>query len=149
MSSLPTCRFSRVENFRSLFCIGFLINLLDLFSECKNYQILSSANRKVTHGSSPLLCDRFLGPGWFRFQGDAGTKMPPGCIPIQKCGTYITGWLNGNHHKEYEGAVTRQVCFHFNSCCEFSHDIQVRNYRGYYVYYLRGTICNARYCGTD
>ena len=60
VSSLPNCRFSRVENFRSLFCIGFLINLLDLFSECKNYQILSSANRKVTHGSSPLLCDQFF-----------------------------------------------------------------------------------------
>ena len=149
VSSLPTCRFYRVENFRSLVCIEFLINLLDLFSECKNYQILSSADRKMTHGGFPRLCDNNIGPGWFRLQGDAGVKMPTSCIPLHRCGTDIPGWLNGNHPEEHEGNVTRQVCFHYNSCCEFYHNIQVRNCGGYYVYYLRGTICYARYCGTD
>ena len=119
------------------------------FKECKNYQILSSADRKVTHGSSPRLCDNNLGPGWFRFLGAAGMKMPTWCIPAGRCGTHIPGWLNGTHPEEYEGNVTRQACFHCEtSCCRYFHDIQVRNCSGYYVYYLRKTICHARYCGT-
>ena len=144
-SSLP-CRFYRVRPF---FYIGLLISLLDLSSECKNYQILSSADRKVTHGSLPGLCDNNIGPGWFRFQGDAGIKMPTSCIPFKRCGTDIPGWLNGAHPEEHEGNVTRQVCFRYSTCCQFSHKIQVRRCTGYYVYYLRGTLCNARYCGTD
>ena len=147
-SSLP-CRFYRVENFRSSFYIGLLISLLDLSSECKNYQILSSADRKVTHGTSHRLCDNNIGLGWFRFQGGAGVKMPTWCIAPGRCGTDIQRWLNGNHPEEHEGNVTRQVCFRYESCCTFHHNIQVRNCSGYYVYYLRGTLCNARYCGTD
>ena len=120
------------------------------FSECKNYQILSSADRKVTYHTRTKLCDNTLGPGWFRFQGDAGTKMPTSCTPQNRCGSYGTGWLTGVHPWENEGTVTRKACFNYpNSCCRFSNNIKVRNCSGYYVYYLTGTICNVRYCGTD
>ncbi|XP_044181282.1 uromodulin-like isoform X1 [Acropora millepora] len=121
--------------------------------ECQNYQVLSNADRKVTNDDTPLLCDNTLGPAWFRFQGDAGTKMPTSCIPSSKCGTHATGWLNGTHPETHEGKVTRQVCFSFSSCCYWSVNIQVKNCSGYYLYYISGTpsrnTCHLRFCGTD
>ncbi|XP_015757477.1 PREDICTED: uromodulin-like [Acropora digitifera] len=120
-----------------------------ILDECKNYEILSSADRKVTHGSSPLLCDDSLADGWYRFLGAAGVKMPTSCISLHRCGTHIPGLLNGIHPEEYEGNMTRQACFHFLTCCQFFYNIKVRNCIGYFVYYLRKTICHARYCGTD
>ena len=119
-----------------------------LFLECKNYEILSSADRKMTHGSSPLLCDDSLAAGWYRFLRAAGVKMPTSSISVHRCGTCFPGWLNGIHPEEYEGNVTRQACFNFQTCCQFFYNIQVRNCSGNYVYYLRKTICHARYCGT-
>ena len=129
-------------------------NYFFCFSECQNYQVLSNADRKVTNDDTPLLCDNTLGPAWFRFQGDAGTKMPTSCIPSNKCGTHATGWLNGTHPETHEGNVTRRVCFHWHSnCCEWSVNIQVQNCSGYYLYYFSGTYpghqCHLRFCGTD
>ena len=136
---------------------GLGISILNLiifcFSECQNYQVLSNADRKVTNGATPALCDNSLGPAWFRFQGDAGTKMPTSCIPPHRCGTHAPGWLNGAHPDEYEGKVTRQVCFSHSSCCQWSVNIQVQNCSGYYLYYISGTYsghsCALRFCGTD
>ena len=124
------------------------------FSECQNYQVLSNADRKVTNDATPLLCDNTLGPAWFRFQEDAGTKMPTSYIPPKRCGPHAAGWLNGAHPDEYEGKVTRQVCFSWNSnCCRWAINIQVQNCSGYYLYYISGTHsghpCNLRFCGTD
>ncbi|XP_044181329.1 uncharacterized protein LOC114949977 [Acropora millepora] len=117
--------------------------------ECKNYEVLRSANKKVTYRTKKKLCDNTLTPGWYRFQGKAGTKMPTRCTPLSRCGSYGSGWLKGVHPKENEGNVTRKACFNYpNSCCRFSKIIQVRNCRGYYVYYLTRTTC-VRYCGTD
>ena len=132
--------------------IGFPTSSLLYFSECKNYTTLSSANRKETYRSETAYyeCDNTLKPGWFRFQGDAGTKMPTWCVPTRRCGAAIPGWLNGTHPGEDEGIVARQVHFHWGSNCHYwSVDIQVKNCSGYYVYYLRETKCNYRYCGTD
>ncbi|XP_044181286.1 uromodulin-like [Acropora millepora] len=121
--------------------------------ECQNYQVLRNADRKVTYDDTHVLCDNTLGPAWFRFQGDAGTKMPTSCIPSYKCGTHATGWLNGTHPETHEGNVTRRVCFHWHSnCCEWSVNIQVQNCSGYYLYYISGTPghqCHLRFCGTD
>ncbi|XP_044181290.1 uromodulin-like [Acropora millepora] len=121
--------------------------------ESQNYQVLGSADRKVTNHATPHLCDNTLGPAWFRFQGDAGTKMPTSCTPSHRCGTEATGWLNGAHPDEYEGNVTRQVCFSWSTCCQWSINIQVQNCSGYYLYYINGTPsghpCNLRFCGTD
>ena len=137
------------------FCIGIQeSNYFFRFSECQNYQVLSDANRKLTNDDTPLRCDNTLGPAWFRFQGDAGTKMPTSCTPPKKCGTHATGWLNGAHPDEYEGKVTRQVCFSWNSnCCKWSVNIQVQNCSEYYLYYISGTSserpCKLGFCGTD
>ena len=97
-------------------------------SECQHYQTLTTADRKITFALVSTRCDSSLGPGWFRFQGNAGTKMPTSCPAKTMCDTHATGWLNGAHPTEVDGKVTRQVCFHWSSgCCNWSTNIQVRN----------------------
>ncbi|CAH3020496.1 unnamed protein product [Porites evermanni] len=123
-------------------------------SDCLNYQNLTNGNRKVSHGSSPLLCDNSLPHGWYRFQGNAGTKMPTSCIAPHKCSTHATGWLNGAHLSVEEGKVTKKVCFNWQSnCCRWSINIEVINCGDFFLYHFRGTppehSCHLRYCGTD
>ena len=123
-------------------------------SECQNYGSLNSGDRKITYSSHHDYCDSGLGPGWFRFEGSAGTRMPTSCPPTHRCGTHATGWLNGGHPTVADGQVSRQVCFHWvGNCCHYlSTNIKVRNCGSYYVYYLNGTpgsACNYRYCGTN
>ena len=121
-------------------------------SECQNYQSLTSADRKVNYTYHNISCDSGLGPGWFRFQGAAGTRMPTSCPPSWRCNAHGSGWLNGGHPTVAEGRVTKQVCFHWNSdCCHWTTNIQVINCGSFYVYYFSGTggWCHGRYCGTD
>ncbi|KAL9961265.1 hypothetical protein ACROYT_G030174 [Oculina patagonica] len=122
-----------------------------LAPECNNYQTLTEPNRKVTSKSGNVICDNPFGPGWFRFQGDAGTKMPTSCPEKYSCDTHVPGWLNGEHPAVADGKVTRQVCFHwYSDCCNWSTDIEVRNCGSFYIYYLQSTPgCSFRYCGTD
>ena len=51
----------------------------------------------LRHTPGKESCDNDLSAGWFRFQGDAGTKMPTKCVPYKKCGTDSTGSLDGYH----------------------------------------------------
>ena len=121
-------------------------------SECHNYGSLNNADRKITYYTSyDGYCDRKIGPGWFRFEGSAGTRMPTSCPPKRRCGTQATAWLKGGHPTVADGQVSRQVCFHWDGgCCHWSTNINVRNCGSYYVYYLSGTpTCRLRYCGTD
>ena len=119
-------------------------------SECHNYTRLNNADRNITYGTGHH-CDNHIGPGWFRFEGSAGTRMPTSCPPENRCGTHMPGWLKGSHPTVADGQVSRTVCFHWkSSCCYWKTDIFVRNCSSYYVYYLSGTpTCYARYCGTD
>ena len=120
------------------------------YLECRGYTKLTNNTRKTTYVTRTKKCDKHLGPGWFRFQGNAGTKMPTTCQPMSRCGTYKTGWLRGTHPSVAEGAVNRTVCFRYHSCCKYSIIIRVRNCGSYYVYYLVNTpFCNLGYCGTD
>ena len=76
--------------------------------------------------------------------------MASSCPPMQRCGTHAPGWLNGSHPLVAEGAVQRQVCFHWSGgCCQWQNNIQVRNCSGYYVYRLKSTgFCSLPYCGS-
>lgn len=117
--------------------------------ECRRYTKLTDKTRKTTYVTRRKRCDKHLGPGWFRFQGRAGTKMPTKCLSMSRCGTYGTGWLRGTHPSVAEGAVDRTVCFRYRSCCKFSVIIRVRNCGSYYVYHLINTpACTLGYCGT-
>ena len=122
-------------------------------SECQNYGRLNSYTRKITYRYNHYYCDSGIGPGWFRFEGSAGTRMSTSCSPTNRCGTSATGWLNGGHPTVADGKVSRTVCFHWDSnCCNWGRNIIVRNCGSYYVYYLSGTPrshCDLRYCGTN
>ncbi|CAH3157517.1 unnamed protein product, partial [Pocillopora meandrina] len=120
------------------------------YLECRRYTKLTDKTRKNTYVTKNKKCDNHLGPGWFRFQGDAGTKMPTVCQPMSRCETYGTGWLRGTHPSVAEGAVNKTVCFRYHSCCKHSVTIRVRNCGSYYVYHLINTpACTLGYCGTD
>jgi len=128
-------------------------NLLIFFSVdvCQGYKVLITADRKDTYEGSVRLCDDGLTKGWYRFEGDAGTKMPTICVKKGKCGTDFPGWLRGNHPTVADGEVDRQVCFTFDGeCCDRCENIRVKNCTSYYVYELvKTSSCNQRYCGTD
>lgn len=100
--------------------------------------------------SIPLkLCDWTLQLGWYRFREAAGNMMPTSCVPMNKCGTHATGWLQGRHPSPWEGAIQATVCFDWTfECCMWSSKIRVRNCGSFYVYELGPTpLCNLRYCG--
>ncbi|CAH3158011.1 unnamed protein product, partial [Porites lobata] len=122
--------------------------------ECYNFTSLTDADRKPSfHLVEPAKRDTNLGPGWFRFQGDAGSMMTTSCPPTEKCNTAAPGWLNGTHPDVADGIVTRQVCFSYIAgCCKWQTHIQVRNCSEYIVYYLHSTPHPGgylRYCGSD
>ena len=128
---------------------SLIIIFLYYISDCQNYGSLNSYTRKITYSGTGY-CDSGIGPGWFRFEGSAGTRMPTSCPPTARCGTAATGWLNGGHPTVADGQVSRTVCFHWYNCCRWSTNIKVRNCGSYYVYYLSGTPnCDLRYCGAN
>ena len=112
---------------------------------------MNSADRKDTYTETDLLCDSGLPEAWYRFDGDAGTRMPTTCVDRNKCGTKFPGWLNGIHPTVEDGEVVREVCFNaYLDCCSYRKSIKVKNCFYYYVYKLGGTPgCELRYCGTD
>ena len=131
---------------------------------CKNYTVLSEANRAQGHiviNASNNRCDRDdLVAGWYRFQGAAGDRMADKCVPAYHCGTQYPGWLNGTHPTVSEGVVTRRVCYPHNhyykywhwywssNCCLWSNNIRVRNCGAFFVYELqKPPQCDFRYCG--
>ena len=118
-------------------------------SECQNYGGLNSGTRRTSY-SYNYYCDSGLGPGWFRFQGSAGTRMLTSCPSTYRCGASYPGWLYGGHPSVADGQVTKTVYFNNGNCYGYSRNIKVRNCGSYYVYYLSGTpTCNLRYCGTN
>ena len=147
---METINYKKYQNIQWFSNFLKVKSLFFYISECQNYGSLNSYTRKITY-SSDSYCDSGIGPGWFRFEGSAGTRMPTSCPPDYRCGTAATGWLNGGHPTVADGQVSRTVCFHYSqNCCYWSTNIKVRNCGSYYVYYLNGTpVCNLRYCGTN
>ena len=132
---------------------SFLL-IRETWLDCIHYQALTSGDRRETNDVHPLLCDKDLGPAWFRFLGDAGSKMSSSCVPKHRCGAHASGWLNGTHPTKADGIVTRQVCFTFaDSCCRREINVKVRNCGKYFVYFIKGTPpqqrWHLRYCTTD
>lgn len=128
-----------------------ILNKKKSLSECQNYQTLTGADRKTSYRTVGKngIADR-MGPGWFRFQGAAGTRMATSCPPLYRCNTNAPGWLNGGHPTLADGQVTKQVCFNWHGrCCYDTINVEVRNCGSYYVYYLRVHGGTTRYCGSD
>ena len=107
---------------------------------CYHYENLSEANRKIDYFTPPgsELCDYKLPEGWYRFVGAAGTKMPTTRVPLFRCGTKWSGWLDGAHPTVEGDEVGRKVCFSDRSTgCEYSNSILLKNCGSYFIYRLR------------
>ena len=115
----------------------------------RNYQNLTDAKRKYDYETVNFKCDNTLN-GWYRFQGDAGTKMVTTCPLEFRCDAAYPIWLSGGHPTVAEGTVTRNVCINKSACCAIFFPIQVKNCSSYYIYnFLAPWHCPARYCSTD
>lgn len=114
---------------------------------------MSSTDRKVMYTETENLCDDSLTNGaWYRFDGDAGTRMSTTCVAGIKCVTTFPGWLKASHTTVLEGVIEGYVCFQkFEDCeaeCPFK--IKVKNCTSYNLYNLyRPPGCLWRYCVTD
>ena len=87
--------------------------------------------------------------GWYKMEEPAGTKLPEKDIAEQHCGTFATGWLNGDHPTTLNAIVDREVCFSYGGLnpCPKKSQIQIRNCGDFYLYNLDDTpLCNLRYC---
>ena len=124
---------------------------------CKNYTVLSEADRVQGNTVKNELRDGQLTPGWYRFQGAAGDQMADKCVLRYRCGTHDPGWLSGALPTVDEGVVVRKVCYHAPShpwdenCCHWRDGIKVKNCSSYYVYELQKPPIHylhyLRYCG--
>ena len=117
-------------------------------SECNQYKILNDSDRRNDFGHGRK-CDRNL-TDWYRFSAGAGTSIATKCISEgQRCGTDLTGWMNGAHPTVDEGVVSRKVCFSgYQNCCYRHIMINVRNCSSFFVYRLKPVqVCHSRYCG--
>lgn len=118
---------------------------------CHNYTIFSESHRSVSINDGGRRCDDSMKLTWYRFFGDAGTKMQQTCPTVYgSCSTDIPGWLNGAHPSVNDGEVERTTCWsHANGCCSWSKTIKVRNCGDFFVYHLGpAPVCYAAYCGT-
>ena len=144
----------KLNKYSRIFLVEHLTNLLFPLQGdcCHQYRVLSEADRAQGNGKQPHNgSDNKLNPGWYRFQGDAGDRMPDKCVLRFRCGTKHPGWLNGTHPTIVDGVVTRTVCFSEKAnCCLWHNTIEVKNCSSFYVYKLQKPPKNdlrLRYCG--
>ena len=130
------------------------IKIFFVADPCHHYSNLSEANRNTNPQkpqSEKTLCDSKLPKGWYRFVGDAGTKMLTTPVPRGRCGTINSGWLTTAHPSVEDGKVRRDVCFgSLSTSCTDSRSIFVKNCGLYYIYELFAPKnYPKRFCGTD
>ncbi len=120
---------------------------------CSAYHEIDDPRRStmsVWRPGEPVLCDRWLKWGWYRFTSFAGGKMPETIVPENHCGTHAPIWLRGSHPTREEGNVVREACintFGWNDGCWESFDMNITNCGNYFVYYLRPPYyCAVAYC---
>ena len=70
---------------------------------------MSNADRKSTSvapDQSDGVCDSLLLEEWYRFEGEAGTKMPTMPVRAYHCNTAFPGWLDGAEPTVGDGEVS-------------------------------------------
>ena len=100
-----------------------------LVDGCHHYQNLTDAERKYDHETkgSGKCDDNLYGKGWYRFQGDAGTKMATKSPGFNYCGAPYPAWLHGVHPTVAEGTVQRLVCINKQRECGERSFVDVKN----------------------
>ncbi|XP_033633572.1 uncharacterized protein LOC117295114 [Asterias rubens] len=87
--------------------------------------------------STELLSDHSLQEGWYRFMGNAGTRMPTECVPMGMCATRYPVWMDGRLPANRNNAVvTGCINTEEDGCCNVRIRIVVRNCGAFYIYYL-------------
>ena len=105
--------------------------------ECTNHTVLNEASRSRFFTNYIVNTSDTSLTGWFTYNGSAGTRMATTCVPADHCGTFVPGWLAGNHPSVDEGLVVRSVCLSKSQvCCMTSVSVLVRNCNGFFVYKL-------------
>ncbi|XP_013385881.1 oncoprotein-induced transcript 3 protein [Lingula anatina] len=89
--------------------------------------------------------------GWYRFTGDAGTKLANECVQPFHCGSYANMWLSDPEPAEADGSVDRQVCVSSEpDCCVDTLTVKVLNCGSHFLYYLpQAPACYATFCGDN
>ena len=139
---------------------------------CKEYMVLDEDDRNVDHynkgcrdenNTYVCYCDKdeasftssdWQGPGYYRIQSSAGTRLPESSPGESHCGTTEVGWLSGEHHQNVFAEESMTVCFdstsYKNDTCYYEANVTVTNCDGFYVYKLPDTpTCNLRYCAAN
>ena len=124
--------------------------------ECFNFMTLDDSTRKTGQKTGKYNNDNYLKYGWYRFI--TGIQMPSRsssssssyCSSYGNCDTGYQGVLIGSHPSSMSsGRAYLKVCFGYSgNCCYsgYSKYIYVRNCGSFYVYKLRPTCSNCRYC---
>jgi hypothetical protein len=119
--------------------------------ECHAYAVLDNAERHVDWVYDYARCDSWISPSgeWFRFEGDAGRRIPEVDPDEYSCGTHAAGWLNGVHPVGIGDTVTQEVCYSWTpGPCWQVNDIQITDCGDFYVYNLYKPLsCSYVYCG--
>ncbi|XP_072329629.1 pancreatic secretory granule membrane major glycoprotein GP2-like isoform X2 [Scyliorhinus torazame] len=131
--------------------LGCLVTESTLTDPCGNYTVLEqpwrSTDCKDTDCSGQWMCDTRLGKAWYRLKSSGGWKIPEHVVPKRRCSTDFTIWLNGSHPTVGQGEVTKTVCFHGNTDCSYTLEINIKNCTDYIVYELKPPPhCQSAYC---
>ena len=132
-----------------------------------NYKELSEVDRNINFNDGEggvNYCDQehtdgvdgvetspdWAGEGWYRFVGEAGTRMPSMELPpMNSCGTHWPGWVRDTHPEQVGVEKEVRICFYNvgNGCNEEVMGLVV-NCGGFFLYKLPETpSCSSRYCG--
>ena len=128
--------------------------------ECEQYWTIDDSTRRYDFRSGKTKSDNYLPEGWYRFI--IAKQLSTSCTyPSGYCDASNQGSLQGSHSSVEDGVVSRKVCFGYyqsgfsygqrrqNTCCKISTYIKVRNCGSFYVYKLKPTSYNSRYCTTQ
>ena len=128
-----------------------VVSTADVCSESHN-KLSNGAERETSQGSGGR-CDNTASGGW---SPNTWTSFGEWMIPLSspgedRCGTSITGWLDGSNPSPADGVVSRTMCYHWDGdSCEWSNSIQVVNCGGFYMYKISSWVpeCDAGFCTT-
>ena len=127
--------------------------------ECERYWTIDDPTRYYGFRSGQTKSDYYLPEGWYRFI--TGKQLSASCRYSSStgyCDASNQGSFQGSHPSVEDGGVARKVCFGYyqsgssygnrrqNTCCKQSTYIKVRNCGSFYVYKLKPTPYNSRYC---
>lgn len=160
--------YKEVPNTGSVFGVRYCAtpdNILP--DECRNYKELNEPSRSINYGDGTFAsikdhyhCDHnatwakkfnkspnWIGEGWYRMTGEAGTRLPEEAVDKFHCGTYASGWVK-QHPTSTGSTEVVQICF--KADCSWSNEGKITNCDEFFVYYLKDTpACRLRYCAKD